>query len=199
MDHLNELRRKIDSYFDPANKIPDEDEHLVSPSRRYCCDVSAYRLDVPGQNWQVARAIVRERSSGAEIARIICEDDRFWHCWLERDDGAYLLCAESLGGQTTIDLTTGAITSYHSADDEFIWTERYPAPGQRRLAVIGCYWAWPFELRVYDCAQPLSLPLRQTQAEILLGPSEEFGGWLSDSSFRLISGDGSTRVIDCGP
>jgi hypothetical protein len=81
------------------------------------------------------------------------------------------------------------------SDDEFIWADRHAAPGQRRLAVIGCYWACPYELRVYDCAQPLSLPLPTIQTVALLANNEAFGGWIDDHAFRLVSGDGAARII----
>ena len=195
MQYLDELRGKIARYFDPAGKIADEDEQLVSPSQRYRCAVSLYRQAGAEWNWQVARAVISLGATGAEIARITCEDDRFWHCWLERPDGDYLICSEALTGQTVVDLRSGTVASYAVSDDEFIWTDRQPAPGQRRLAVIGCYWACPYELRVYDCAQPLSLPLPAIQTVALLANNEAFGGWIDDHSLRLVGGDGAARII----
>jgi hypothetical protein len=94
MQYLDDLRGKIARYFDPAGKIAAEDEHVISPSQRYRCDVSLYRQEGAEWNWRVAHAVVSLAATGAEIARLTCEDDRFWHCWLERPDGDYLICSE---------------------------------------------------------------------------------------------------------
>jgi hypothetical protein len=114
---------------------------------------------------------------------------------ITRDGRDYLLFPEDLEGQTVIDLMTGRVEGFSSPDDTFIWTEFHPSPDVSLLAIIGCYWACPYQVTVYDFREPMNLPLPKVGEFVLTGGSARFGGWVSATAFTLVEPGEEARVI----
>ena len=145
-----ETRRRLAS----AVARPEERFTERSPCGRYLLEVEAYAMaELPGAA-TLSVATIRSTAFGNLVASLHCNDGRCFHAWVTRGGRDYLLLAEDLEGQTVVDLTGGRVAGYSSPDDPFIWTEFHPSPDKSRLAVIGCYWACPFELVVYDFRDP---------------------------------------------
>lgn len=89
----------------------------------------------------------------------------FPFAWVEEHHNGhtYLICGEDSEGQTVIELDTTKRVDFvpSSAKDGngFIWTSINPSPDGLILAVEGCYFACPYEVRMYDFKNPLSHPL----------------------------------------
>ena len=79
--------------------------------------------------------------------------------------------------------------------DDFIWTEFHLSPDMQKLAIIGCHWACPYEVVVYDFRSPLQLPLIILTREILGDDHENFDKWINNNSFSLITESGAKRTI----
>ncbi len=99
-------------------------------------------------------------------------------------------------GQTVIDLSSGQVAGFSSPDDPFIWTEFHPSPDKTRLAVIGCYWACPFQITVYDFREPMNLPLPTIAEFMLPGNNAKFKEWISADSFTLLDEIGKVWMFD---
>ncbi len=196
MNRIDELRTEIARYFNPALKLDDYGEILISPNGKYRVTVDVYRLDDPTRNWMVSDVRVVELSSDTEIVRFKRSDDQAWYCWVERDDVEYLVCSEALDGQTVIDLTNRRMESWCSSLDEgdFIWTSISASPTGGRLAIIGCYWACPYELVVVDFSSPMQLPLPEMARIDLTGFDVEM--WESESAIRLRAADGTEKLFE---
>jgi hypothetical protein len=97
----------------------------------------------------------------------------------------YLVCAEDMcGGQTVIDLTNRQMASYSLDEDGFIWAEFFLSPDGKTLATIGCVWACPFEIRIYDFSDPMNLPLPEIKTKDLIG-AETIVGWLDNKTIQI--------------
>jgi len=53
----------------------------------------------------------------------------------------------------------------------------YPSPGRDKIAIVGCYWANPYFVVIYDFQNPTQLPLKRI-IEILLS-GNDFEKWIS--------------------
>ena len=198
MNGINELRAEINRFFNPSLRTDDERETIVSLSGRYQVTWDVYRLDDATRNWSVSDVIVTDLLDSTEVARFIRSDDRFWSCWIEREEAEYLVCSEALDGQTVIDLTHRQMASWCGSDREngFIWVEYFPSPTGQRLAVIGCYWACPYEVVVYDFTSPMNLPLTELARADVQPDTKVI--WQSDAfiAYRSPSGDEMTLPIE---
>jgi hypothetical protein len=106
-----------------------------------------------------------------------------------------LVFAEHRGGQSIIEFPALKFESYFEDANDFIWTEFHPSPNRDKLAIIGCHWACPYEVVVYDFRLPLRLPLTILTREILGDDHENFDRWISDTSFSLVTKSGVERTI----
>ena len=164
----------------------------MSPCGRYRLEIEEYATE--GADF--ALAIVRRTADGQEVATIKRNDSRCFYTWVSRAGRDYLLFPEDLEGQTVIDLTAGQMASFSSPDDPFIWAEYYLSPGTTKLAVVGCYWACPYQVTVYDFHDPLSLPLPKLAKFVLPENDAKFGEWVSEGVFQVRRKDGAVSVFE---
>jgi len=99
---------------------------------------------------------------------IVCEIHRnysdFWYHWMTHKNGKrYLWCGEDYQGYTLIDLSLGSKRSYSPAEAlmgfGFCWTDVIPNHDGTILAVDGCYWGAPWQIKFYDFSDPDQWPL----------------------------------------
>lgn len=177
-------RKRIEETHSEMALVPENRQTTVSPSGRYFLVMDIYSSGP--RAWEYSRATVLNRESGKAIADIVRNYGMFWYAWVQNHTGEYLLCGEDYQGYNVIDLTRGE--NYLSFPEEafegggFCWAAVHPSPSGNYIAVEGCYWACPYELRVFDFRDPHIIPLPQLfRAEEL----EVFGGWVGDSEFTF--------------
>lgn len=197
-NEIERFRDALERSFDASRVVPEEHFTEVSPCGQYLMEVDGYTKADFSEHAVLARVVVRRVVNGELVATLKCNDLRLFHAWISRDGHDYLLCAEDLEGQTVIDLTDGKIAGFTSRDDGFIWAEFHPSPNQTRLAIVGCCWACPYEIVVYDFRSPLNLPLPVLGRFLLPENNASFDGWLSETSFRLINADGTLQELKVG-
>ncbi len=113
-------------------------------------------------------------------------NDHCFYEWLEKDSKEFLVCAEDVsGGQTMINLTNKIMESYSPAENGFIWTDFKLSPDGNTLAVLGCYWARPTVLKLFNFSEPLLLPLKELNEIELLGNDEIIVGWIDNKTIKM--------------
>lgn len=131
-----------------------------SPSGKYTLVVSTESQRKEG--WKYSRGVVKNKVTQEVTADIRRNYENFWHCWIQRDKQEYLLCGEDYQGYTIINATSGKRQSYLPPEAiegfGFCFASVETAPDQNYLLVDGCYWAGPYELRIYDFRNPEVLP-----------------------------------------
>lgn len=183
MNHIEKIRNEIKQYFDPKQFIENSQEIFISPNKNFRLETTNYHQAKDDVNWDVTKVEIYDNQLNAILFEFY-SNDRFFHSWLQTNDVEYLICAEDLfGGQTVIDLTNKQMSSYSPDEDGFIWTEFHLSPDGQTLATIGCFWAAPFVIKIYDFKNPLELPLREIKEVELIG-SEKIVGWLDNNSFK---------------
>lgn len=116
---------------------------------------------------------------GSAIATIRCIDTHVLDGWVPREGRDDLLRPEDLQGQTVVGLAEGRVEGFTSEDDPFIWTQFHPSPDALLVAIVGCYWACPYEVVVYDFRRPMSLPLPVVARFALPDSDSEFNSWIA--------------------
>lgn len=85
--------------------------------------------------------------------------------------------------------------SYSPGIDGFIWTEFFISPQKDVLATCGCFWAHPYQIKIYDFRQPLNLPFK----EIYSTNDEDdmdFIEWVDDYQFKCRNEESQVIVIN---
>lgn len=192
-NEIQKVREATERWLATARLSPGGPVIELSPCGRYGLEIEEYAYE---HGADCAVAVVRRTADGQEVATVKRNDSRCFYAWVSLGGHDYLLFPEDLEGQTVIDLTDGRVAGFSSPDDAFIWAEFHPSPDRTKLAVVGCYWACPYQVTVYNFHDPLNLPLPKL-AEILLPENDaEFEEWVTGGAFRVRSKDGTIRVYE---
>lgn len=141
-------------------------ETARSPSGRY--QLTIHELD------RASRGVVTRISDGTVVCDLTRNDDRFLHTFVTKGDREYLIAGRSYMSQTIVELETGA--TYEPPGDQedgsaLIWVTCFLSPDGTTLAVDGCVWACPYELRFFDFTDP-ARGWPELRMELLEGPSD---------------------------
>jgi len=163
-EEYERMRQAVEAYFVESNRLADSHKSITSPSGKYILDIDGYSTK-PG-SWTYSRGSVRRFGDSRLIADVKRNYGHFPYCWIEHpNSNEYLICGEDYQGYTIINLTQEVVQNYLPPEGltggAFCWVAYYPSPDNLILAVEGCIWAAPFEIRFYDLSNPDSLPLLQ--------------------------------------
>ncbi len=188
MNQIEKERAEIRKFFDENNFVENSKETFISKSGDFKANTGTYRQTKPDLNWYVRKVEVFEVKTDEKVFEFYINDSSFFHSWFIKDGIEFLICAEDLfGGQTVIDLTNRKIAGFSPDDDGYIWTEFHLSPNTKYLAAIGCVWACPYTIKVFDFQHPLDLPLKEIK-EIVLLDDEITANWIDDVSIQTVSG-----------
>lgn len=100
-------------------------------------------------------------------------------------------------GQTVIELDTGNHVSHLPKSAEngagFCWAAIHPSPNGKVIAVEGCFWGAPYEIRFYDFAEPMLPPWVQIADG---GELSDFFGWTDDEHATMGGYENVYRPLD---
>ena len=188
-NQIEKVRKEIKRYFDPDSLFYGDPTVTYSSDNKFRLESESYRQNKPGVNWYVAKVRILDNISNEILLEFLTDDSSLFHSWLKVGEIDFLVCAENMcGGQTVIDVTNRIISSYADDTDGFIWTEFFISPDSKKLATIGCIWACPYEIKIYDFSDPMDLPLKVLKSVELIG-NETITGWLDNSSFKTFGYD----------
>ena len=145
-------------YFVEENR--GESRESLSPSGKYKLVLTPYTTSKG--SWSYTRGEVFRTSDGERVADVKRNYSSFFHLWMEEhvDGHDWLVCGEDYQGQTFCELDTGRVKSHipDAAFDGhgFCWTDCELLADGKTLKVDGCYWACPYETRLYDVTNPMS-------------------------------------------
>jgi hypothetical protein len=178
VNNIDKVRNSLKEHFKEVTIDEKSKETVFSPSRKYRVDTfinGCYTFV------KIYNEILNER-----IFEFIVNEDTLRHSWAITNEIEYLICAEDIyGGQTIIDLTNKKIEGYSPQVEGFIWTDFFLSPDGTKLATIGCFWACPFVVKIYDFTDPLKLPLRELQEIELLDNDEVIVEWIDNSTLQM--------------
>ena len=195
MNQIEKIRAEIKEYFDPNNLVKDSSEIFISPSEKYKVETSSYRQNKDDLNWKVTKVEIFDNQTNEKIINFIGNDGGFFQDWIEKNNTEYLICAEDMcGGQTVIDLKNRKMSSYSPDEDGFIWTEFHLSPNGEKLATVGCFWACPYVIKVFDFRKPMDLPLTELIEIELLDGAENISKWKDNDTLITDKREISTKT-----
>jgi hypothetical protein len=193
-NEIDSVRAEIQRYFSESSLIDQEMEIELAPDGMHAIRKHYYKQSKPGTNWTVAKIEIVDQQE-QRIASVILDDARFFHLWASIKGTAYLFFAENLcGGNSLLNLETKALLSYADGTDGFICADYQPSPSQDLMASMGCYWACPYVIRIFDIRNVETLPWPVVQDIELLDEETEIR-WVGDGAIELLAmRDGSLQV-----
>lgn len=160
LNEIDNIRREINLYFDPNNRFNEVEQYGLSESGLYYFTSERYKQTDPKCNWVVCKIEIWDTEKAEKIYEYITDADDTDYCakWLSKNNKEYLILPEAFQGQSIFDVNARQLHSFYSSSDPFIWTGIYPSPDGNKIAVDGCYWACPNELRIYNTENITALP-----------------------------------------
>lgn len=184
MNYIEKIRAEIKKDFDEQTFQKGDFETFISPSNKFRLDATNFWSKEP--NWDLTKVEVYEQTSNEKLFDFFINESRFFHSWLTKNNIDYLICAEDIfGGQTVVDLTNRKMAGYSPNEDGFIWTDFHLSPDGKILATIGCYWACPYVIKLFDFTDPMTLPLTEIKEIQLLQNNEIITSWLDNNTIQL--------------
>lgn len=182
------------AYFVPENAQAEACQEHVSPSGAYRLVVTPFATQ-PGSRRYTQGLVYRGDVLVGEVQR---NYGSFPFAWVEgHAKGDFLLCGEDYQGQTIINLKTGARRDHLPSGAEqghgFCWAAIHPSPTGKLVAVVGCHWAAPYEVRFYDFTEPMLPPWPEIESS---GDVDDFFEWIDDESARIGSHPELHKVLN---
>jgi hypothetical protein len=163
---------------------PTATKETLSPSGKYKLTTQSYKTGE--HTWNYSRGVVTEVATGKQVGDVRRNYGSFWHTWLERKDGTYLLCGEDYQGYGYVHCEAATQQFYYPRNilsgSGWCWGAAYVSPSGQFLLVAGCYWACPWEMRLLDLRGSMELPFTclKTFSDT---PSDDFKRWRRDDGF----------------
>lgn len=182
-------RSTVDKYFVDSNALKERQSRCTSPSGKYILITTPYHTK--GGSWEytlgeVFRTPIYPETEPVKIAEVRRNYSAMWFTWVEGHPITgmdYLLTGEDYQGFTTVNLTTNKVSSY-IPDDAFAGHGWCPMSAEifghgALLKVSGCYWACPYEVRIYDFSDPDALDFPEKGLPVLVSIDEQEGTLIS--------------------
>jgi hypothetical protein len=183
---------EVTKYFVETN-LEGQAEDATSPSGRFRLTIRTYRT-APGR-WNYSRGTITRVSDGTTICDIQRNYGTFHHSFVTKDEREFLITGRSYMSQSIVDLDRSQ--EFEPSDDHynggaFCWARCYLSPDGNTLAVDGCIWACPYELRFFDFTNPSngwpSLPIVGLE-RIEYPSNKREPQWLDDNTFECFQWD----------
>jgi len=184
MNYIHKIRADIKNDFNEETFNKGDFESTESLSKRFRLDATNYWSKEP--NWDLTKVEIYDQNKHSKILEFFVNERRFFYGWVTKNNFEYLICAEDIfGGQTIVDLTNSKIAGYSPNEDGFIWTDFHLSPDEKTLATIGCFWACPYVIKLFDFSDPINLPLKEIREIELLDNDEIIIGWLDNETLKM--------------
>lgn len=189
---IQDIRTDIINHFDDKALLPNTEETHFSPDKKYYFTSNYYQQTDNHRNWIVSKIQIFQTDNKEKIFEFIRNDDSSFHCWLNIANKSYLLLSEDLEGKSIFDITNRKFFSYSFEYDKFIWCEYYPSPDGKRLAIIGCYWACPYEILVFDTSEPTKYPYRELYRQVTFQEKIE---WIDNRILKVTDNNNNSKTV----
>jgi hypothetical protein len=194
----NEIEKKradIQQYFDKNGRIDEPSEVYQSKSELYYIQTERYLQNDPIRNWIVTKISIHHKEQPDYVFEYLTDNDDTSFEWLQKDGKEYLLLPELQGGQSIFDVLAQKLYSCYSIIDPFIWIDIYPSPNKTKFAVLGCYWGYPWEIKIYDCSKLVELPYPSIAIDRDSTTDLEFKEWANDDFFIVFDKEKQEKIV----
>lgn len=174
------------SFFTPENADLSKRKEHLSPSGKYKLVVTPYATKKGC--WNYTQGLIYRVGEDTPIAEIQRNYAAFPFLFIEdhQNGHSYLIGGENYQGQTVVELDTGKVVNNlsHGADKGhgFCWASyRYEAAAQV-LVVDGCYWACPYQFKLFDFSDPMGKGWPEIGADVCIDGDSRQPGFNDDGT-----------------
>lgn len=191
------LRVGVEALFIPGNRKSDASREHLSPSGRYRLVVTPYTTGEKTWNYTLGEVYRTVGDSGAPCATVMNNYSSFPFLFIEDHNGHdYLFCTEDYQGQVCIELDTGrTMRCFPEAGYNghgFCWAVMTLLDDNKTLMVDGCYWACPYELKLFDISNLGDPTVEEHWPELDLPPGVDY---LSSGDRSAVRADTAAGTI----
>ena len=184
MNYIETIRNNIRKDFNAETFQKGDFETYLSPSNQFRIDTTNFWSKE--LNLELTKVEIFDINLNEKLFDFFVNESRFFYALVTKNNNEYLVCAEDIfGGQTVVDLTNRKMEGYSPNEDGFIWTDFHLSPDGTKLATIGCFWACPYVIKIFDFTNPLKLPLKEIKEIRLLDNDEVISGWLDNLTLQM--------------
>lgn len=191
-------------FFKPENA----EESYEVKTERYRLVITPIKTKKGCWNYTQAEVYRRKKDGPDEQITVVRRNyTAFPLEWIEKHSSGheYLVCGEDYQGQTVIELDTGKRADYLPKEAKkgfgFCCSNFYASASGRYLAVSGCYWACPSEVRIFDFSDPLKMPWpelhRDTDRETISWDYDENGEFAEIGTLREVCKTNGKDEYEC--
>ncbi|MGJ4754152.1 hypothetical protein [Leptospira kmetyi] len=201
-DFLKKQREEIGKFI-TETYISDEEKIVsYSNSKKYKIEITTYNVNGSlndGSEYNHTYMNGKIFNEGREIYNVNGTTCYFYE-WLEIDDSnCYLLCSEYYQGYGILNLNTLEYR-FHFPEEAldgigFIWTKGYLSPDKCKLAVEGCIWGGPYQIKIFNIKNPMDIPYALIKETNWDDDYDVIDGWLNNNEFVYISNNKSKSIL----
>lgn len=139
-------------FYIKENERNEFQKEILSPSGKFKLLIRMYGTK-PGC-WNYSRGTVYNIENNEEVCDIKRNYSTFHHGFITKNNQEWLISGRCYMSQTIVNLETKKEYSPKN-NDEFCWAGPYLlSPDEKTLVVGGCYWAAPYEYKLFDFSNP---------------------------------------------
>lgn len=196
-NEIEKVRQDIQKYFDENNRL-EKERYELSEGGLYYFTSERYKQNDPKRNWVICKIEIYNIETTEKILEYFtdADDNDYCACWFKKNGDDYLILPEAFQGQSIVDIREKKLYSFYSSEEPFIWQLIYPSPGGNKIAVDGCYWGCPNELRVYDTNKITNLPYPMIYQEASFDVNCVFEHWEGNNMIVICKNKKDIMKID---
>ena len=181
----------INVFLVPENLESTHDD-IISPSGKYKLSIGYYKTKQGC--WNYTKGTITNLSDNSIVAEIGRNYGTFHNGFFTKDNQEWMWTGKTYLSQCFINLETGRIHENSESPDikssSFCWTDVHPNTSGTLLAVAGCVWGAPYEIKFYDFSDPSKgwphLELSNYRHDYSLSLDSGDFKWIDDTTFEYI-------------
>ena len=191
-EYLETEKKNIEIHLLPELELVQNMTVRTSPSGKFSVRTRVYRdegVGTDGVRFQhtYLRSMVQSGKDEVFSYNGCVHDFVFW---IEDQKGkSFLLCTEHYQGYGVLALDTLEY-KFHFPDEgvegsAFIWTKCFLSSNSKYLAVDGCVWGGPYQIKVFDVENIMSLPYQEVLETDFEFWYDSIVGWADNQTLRV--------------
>ena len=191
IDELIKYNRESRKKYIDAKYLSSEPKEVShSPSKKYRFEITHYAdegINKQGNPYHQS-FMTCSVYKGEERIFSINGSTAFYAEWVERnDENSFLICTECYQGYGVLNLNTLEYKFFLPPEAlngmGYIWVGGHLSPGNDKIAIIGCVWGWPYQIKIFDLQSPMTMPYAVLFETSYDNEYSEIIGWRNNSEF----------------
>lgn len=161
----------------------------ISPTQEYHLEIDHYiieRFEINVDKYRYNYYVMKIYRNNTLIFTLYCHTVLFFE-WIVLDENTFLLCSDYYQCYGIMNLSSLEYKRFIPEEvidgNGFIWLKGYISPNKNYIAIEGCIWAFPYQIKVFNISDPMNIPYKKL---IETDKHEEYSkiiGWKDNNTF----------------